>query len=106
MKLGILLSAHDPEPEFVWVPCPKTQRTNPSVVHDSPAVDTLLGLKKAAYPQTEKFNVGKNEIRGYTLDHAVVLSSRENWLNDGSKPNQAALALTDWKLPYVRERAF
>jgi hypothetical protein len=34
------------------------------------------------------------------LDHTVVLHARDNWLNDGSKPNQAALALMDWKLPY------
>lgn len=42
----------------------------------------------------------KNEVRGYSLDHAVIIYARDNWLNDGSKPNQAALALTEWQLPY------
>ena len=48
----------------------------------------------------ESFNISKNEARGYALDRTVVLYARDNWLNDGSKPNQAALVLLDWKVPY------
>ena len=97
-KLGILLSADDPDPRFIWVPCPKAVLPQSSTRFDSPVVEHLLGdrITHAA----ERFNVGKNEVRGYELDHTVVLHARDNWLNDGSKPNQAALALTDWKLPY------
>lgn len=58
----------------------------------------LLGEPKRH--AAERFNVTKNEVRGYDLDHTVILHARDNWLNNMSKPNQAALALTDWKLPY------
>lgn len=48
----------------------------------------------------EKFHVSKNEVRRYNLNRTVVVYARDNWLNDMSKPNQAALALTNWELPY------
>jgi hypothetical protein len=97
-KLAILLSDDDPEPRLVWVPCPKANRQNSSTTFDSPVVVPLLGspITHAA----ERFNIAKNEARGFDLDHTVILHARDNWLNDGSKPNQAALALTDWELPY------
>ncbi|KAI9050951.1 hypothetical protein LZ554_005062 [Drepanopeziza brunnea f. sp. 'monogermtubi'] len=99
-KLGILLRAEDPEPRLVWVPCPKVRPlqkgTNTAASYDAPVVKPLLGDPNAA----ERFNISKNEVRGYALEKTICLYARDNWLNDGSKPNQAALALTDWELPY------
>ncbi|KAJ5047338.1 uncharacterized protein L3040_003165 [Drepanopeziza brunnea f. sp. 'multigermtubi'] len=37
---------------------------------------------------------------GAALEKTICLYARDNWPNDGSKPKQAALALTDWELPY------
>jgi hypothetical protein len=51
-------------------------------------------------PAPEKFYVHRNEVRGFDLDHSVILHARDNRLNDGSKPNQAALAVTKPELPY------
>ncbi|KAL5319640.1 hypothetical protein ACEPPN_012696 [Leptodophora sp. 'Broadleaf-Isolate-01'] len=98
IKLGILLSADSPEPRLVWVPCRQAPKPNSSTTRDEVIVHYLLG--DPITPTVESFNIAKNEVRGYTLDHTVVLYARDNWLNDGSKPNQAALSLTDWELPY------
>ncbi|KAG4438114.1 hypothetical protein IFR05_006394 [Cadophora sp. M221] len=98
VKLGILLSADSPEPRLVWVPYQQAPKPNSSTTHDEVIVHHLLG--DPITPTVESFNIAKNEVRGYTLDHTVVLYARDNWLNDGSKPNQAALSLTDWELPY------
>ncbi|KAH7321625.1 hypothetical protein BKA65DRAFT_85390 [Rhexocercosporidium sp. MPI-PUGE-AT-0058] len=97
-KLGILLSADSPEPRLVWVPYRQAPKPNLSNTHDEVIIHHLLD---DPIPQSVgSFNIARNKVRGYTLDHTVVLYARDNWLNDGSKPNQAALALTNWELPY------
>jgi hypothetical protein len=87
-KLAILLAADDPSPQLVWVPY---SGVDP---HDIPNTSHLLGDVE------EQITIPKSTIRGYALDHTVQLFVRNDYLNDGSRPNQAALALTDWKLPY------
>lgn len=97
-KLGILLSADNPNPKTIWVQCPRVGPGDSSTRFSEPAINDFLG-----FPETnayEAFVSTKNEVRGYDLDHKVVLYGRDNWLNDFSKPNQAALVLTDWELPY------
>ncbi|KAL2068295.1 hypothetical protein VTL71DRAFT_16393 [Oculimacula yallundae] len=97
-KLGILLSADNPEPKLVWVPYQKPPKPNSSTTYEEMVIHHLLG--EPITETIESFNIARNEVRGYGLDHTVVIYARDNWLNDGSKPNQAALALTDWELPY------
>ncbi|PVH85600.1 hypothetical protein DL98DRAFT_651003 [Cadophora sp. DSE1049] len=98
VRLGILLSADDPDSKLVWVPSQQAPEPNSTSTHEEIVVHHLLG--DPITETVESFNISKNEVREYTLDHTVVLYARDNWLNDGSKPNQAALALTDWELPY------
>lgn len=83
-QLAILLPADDPTPQLVWVPYSR----------GIPSTSNLLGAV------AEQITIPKTTIRGFVLDHAVQLFVRNDYLNDGSKPNQAALALTDWNLPY------
>lgn len=88
----------NPDPQLVWVPCLKDTHPESAKKYDNPHIEPLLG--KPITASTERFNIAKNEVRGYTLDHTVQIYGRHNWLKDGSKPNQAALALTDWELPF------
>ncbi|KAF4610345.1 hypothetical protein G7Y89_g15775 [Cudoniella acicularis] len=97
-QLAILLSADDPDPRLIWVPSPQEYTEYSETGFQNPITEPLLG--QPITHSAERFVVTKNEVRGYELDHSVVLFARDNWLNDGSKPNQAALALTDWELPY------
>lgn len=78
--------------------CPKDTHPKSGETYDNPSIEPLLGNPTTG--STERFNIAKNEVRGYTLDHTVQIYGRDNWLNDGSKPNQAALALTNWELPF------
>jgi hypothetical protein len=80
------------------VPCPKNKAPSSTEAGENPNIELLLGSPITS--STEKFNIGRNEVRGYTMNHTVQFYGRDNWLNDGSKPNQAALALTDWELPF------
>jgi len=84
-KLAILLPADSPTLKLVWVS------------YRGEKHDTLYLLGEA---QEEQVTIPKITIRGYELDHNVQLFVRNNYLNDGSKPNRASLALTNWKLPY------
>lgn len=75
-KLAILLSADKPEPQLIWVSCPKIKLPGSKTAYDSPIVEPLLGdpITHAA----ERFNISENEVRGYKLDHTVVIYARDN----------------------------
>ncbi|CZR53771.1 uncharacterized protein PAC_03652 [Phialocephala subalpina] len=92
-KLTLILSADDPEPNLIWIPVPKAPIPGSSTTFDNPLVETFLGEPRA---DAERFNVAKNEVRGYELDHTVILNARDNWLNDGT--DMWGLAPPGWQL--------
>ena len=86
-KLGIHLRADNPSPQLIWVLCSNT---------GEPLDYLYLGTPD---DPTDTFTISENKIRGYQLDYTVVLYA-QTYRDTDARPNQAALALTDWQLPF------
>jgi hypothetical protein len=93
-KLGILFSVDSKTPQFLWLECKRIRLPGDDNEFHLPQVEAHLGNGN---PSPERMIIISNVYRSLDIDHTVIVHCRENFGNDGSKPNLCPIETSEGK---------
>jgi hypothetical protein len=102
---AVLFDPNQAKPEFVWILCKWRQDDDDEFGYQTPEIDTIIGSDTL----TKHIPIQYNPRLKRTLPNTLVITYRDTFLIDGSRPSKSVASITatqpgeyhDWRGPIV-----